>query len=108
MLSVPTVYREPKGIYVLESLAAGVPVVLPEHGAFPELLADLEGGRLVPPNDPAALALQLHALLVDPDERHRLGQRGQERVCSTRSDAVMARQTLAVWNRIPGRAGRTS
>ncbi|MGE3316706.1 MAG: glycosyltransferase family 4 protein, partial [Planctomycetaceae bacterium] len=36
VLSVPTVYREPKGIYVLEALANGVPVVQPRHGAFPE------------------------------------------------------------------------
>src|SRR5690606_5321438 len=31
VLSVPTVYREPKGLFVLEALAAGVPVVQPAH-----------------------------------------------------------------------------
>ena len=41
LLSVPTAFREPKGIYVLEALAARVPVVLPNHGAFPEMLEDL-------------------------------------------------------------------
>src|SRR5262249_13068218 len=35
VFSVPSNYREPKGLYVLESLAAGIPVVQPEHGAFP-------------------------------------------------------------------------
>src|SRR5262249_35906582 len=35
VLSVPTTYREPKGLYVLEALANGVPVVQPRHGSFP-------------------------------------------------------------------------
>ena len=56
VLSVPTVYRDPKGLFVLESLAAGVPVVQPDHGAFPELLEALGGGRLTRPNDAGHLA----------------------------------------------------
>src|SRR5262249_48837135 len=38
VLSVPTTYREPKGLYVLEAWAHGVPVVQPAHGSFPELI----------------------------------------------------------------------
>jgi glycosyltransferase involved in cell wall biosynthesis len=37
LLCVPTAYQEPKGLFVLESVAAGVPYVQPAHGAFPEL-----------------------------------------------------------------------
>ena len=47
VLCVPTTYQEPKGLFVLESLAAGVPVVQPDHGAFPELIERLGGGYLV-------------------------------------------------------------
>ena len=65
ILSVPTTQREPKGLFVLESLAAGVPVVLPDHGAFPELVASTGGGCLTPPNDPSALAATLAELLQD-------------------------------------------
>ena len=43
VLAVPTTYREPKGLFVLEALAAGVPVVQPDHGAFPEVLARTAG-----------------------------------------------------------------
>src|SRR5262249_61905624 len=43
VLSVPTTYREPKGLYVLEALANEVPVVQPRHGAFPELIAATGG-----------------------------------------------------------------
>ena len=40
VLSVPTTYHEPKGLYVLEALANGVPVVQPAHGSFPELIKE--------------------------------------------------------------------
>jgi glycosyltransferase involved in cell wall biosynthesis len=49
---VPTSYREPKGLYVLEALANGVPVVQPKHGSFPELIEATGGGLLVNPEDP--------------------------------------------------------
>ena len=39
VFSVPTVYVEPKGLFLLEAMACGVPVVQPRHGAFPEMLA---------------------------------------------------------------------
>ena len=46
VLSVPTTYREPKGLYVLEAWANGVPVVQPRHGSFPELMEAAGGGLL--------------------------------------------------------------
>jgi len=97
VLSVPTIYREPKGIYVLEALAAGVPVVVPAHGAFPELLEGTGGGRLVPPGDPERLASALHELLLDPAARTRLAEEGQGRVRERFDAESMARRTLDVW-----------
>ena len=52
VLSVPTPYNEPKGLFVIEALANGVPVVQPEHGAFPEIINATGGGLLVAANDP--------------------------------------------------------
>ena len=46
VLSVPSGYHEPKGLYLLEAMACGVPVVQPNHGAFPEILARTGGGVL--------------------------------------------------------------
>ncbi|PQO30886.1 glycosyltransferase family 1 protein [Blastopirellula marina] len=76
VLSTPTIYREPKGLFVLEALASGVPVVQPEHGAFPELLAATGGGHLVPPGDAAALATKLAEVLADREASRRLGMEG--------------------------------
>jgi glycosyltransferase involved in cell wall biosynthesis len=99
VLSVPTTYREPKGIFVLEALASGVPVVQPAHGAFPELLAATGGGVLVPPNDPQQLAQTLHDLLVDHAARLELARQGRERVLGDFSAERMAAATLAVYQR---------
>ena len=55
-LCVPTEYHEPKGLYVLEAALAGVPALLPNHGAFPERVADLESGQLFAPGSRKALA----------------------------------------------------
>ena len=97
VLSVPTVQREPKGLFMLESLAAGVPVVLPDHGAFPELIASTGGGCLVPPNDAAALAAALAALLADPDRRSRYAESGRQAVYQQRNADAMARATREVF-----------
>ncbi len=48
--------------------------------AIPELIVDGETGRLVPPDDPAALARALHALIRTPQERTRMGKAGIERI----------------------------
>jgi glycosyltransferase involved in cell wall biosynthesis len=93
VLSVPTEYREPKGLYVLEAWANGVPVVLPAHGSFSELVESTGGGRLVPPGDPAALADGLHRLLADPAERTALGEAGRAAVAAKYTAADMARVT---------------
>lgn len=99
VLSVPTVYREPKGLYVIEALANGTPVVQPDHGAFPELLARTGGGELVAPEDPAALAGAWERLARDPAHRTELGRRGQAVVRRDYNAEVMARATLAVYRR---------
>ncbi|TWU14665.1 GDP-mannose-dependent alpha-(1-6)-phosphatidylinositol monomannoside mannosyltransferase [Symmachiella macrocystis] len=80
ILSVPTTYHEPKGIYVLEALANGVPVVQPRHGAFPELINASGGGLLVDPDDPQALMQGWESLILDPTHRLKLAQAGHTHV----------------------------
>jgi glycosyltransferase involved in cell wall biosynthesis len=99
VLSVPTVYREPKGLYVLEALANGVPVVQPRHGSFPELVGATGGGLLVEPDDPADLARGLGRLLADAPLREELGRKGQEAVRQRFTAEAMARATLDVYRK---------
>jgi glycosyltransferase involved in cell wall biosynthesis len=103
-LSVPAVYEEPKGLYVLEALAAGVPVVEPNHGAFPELIQTTRAGLLVEPGSPAALADGLRRLADDPAVARELGRRGREAVVAHHHAAGMAEETLAVYRGLVARA----
>jgi len=97
VLSVPTVYREPKGLYVLEAWANGVPVVQPRHGSFPELIEATGGGLLVNPEDPADLARGLREILQDGAKRQKLGRQGLEAVRQRFTADMMARNTLEVY-----------
>lgn len=90
VLSVPTPYREPKGLFVLEALANGTPVVQPRHGAFPELVESTGGGILVDPGSPAALAEGLSRMMRDREAREAMGRKGRAAVRRTYSDGHMA------------------
>jgi glycosyltransferase involved in cell wall biosynthesis len=99
VLSVPTTYREPKGLYVLEALANGVPVVQPRHGSFPELIEATGGGLLVEPENPQDLARGLRQLLDNLAHRQELGRKGKEAVHQHFNADSMARKTVAVYER---------
>jgi len=75
LLSVPATYDEPKGMFLLEAMACGVPVVQPRRGAFTEVVERTGGGVLVEPNDPLQLADAFMALWSDRPRRDALGRR---------------------------------
>ena len=99
VLSVPTVYRESKGLFVLESLANGVPVVLPNHGSFPELIETTSGGILVEPLSTEAINKGLTEIMQNPELRKTLGQKGKESVHQKYTIHQTGVRTLAVLNR---------
>jgi glycosyltransferase involved in cell wall biosynthesis len=76
VMSVPATYAEPKGIFLLEAMATGVPVVQPRRGAFPEILETTGGGLLVEADDADALAEGIRALWRDPARAASLGAAG--------------------------------
>ena len=96
VLSVPTDFQEPKGLYALESLAAGVPVVLPRHGSFPELIESSQGGILFEPGNNHQLAQHLIEILSDDQRRIMLGRQGQQFVHEHRNAMAMATATSKV------------
>lgn len=66
-------------ISVIESMAAGVPVVATDCGALRDMVADGEEGFIIPVGDAAALAGRLAALAVDPALRALQGRRCRRR-----------------------------
>jgi glycosyltransferase involved in cell wall biosynthesis len=102
VLSVPSTFDEPKGLFVLEALANGVPVVEPRRGAYPEVLARTGGGLLVEPGDSAALADALRTMWLDAGLRRRLGDRGCAAVREHHSIERMAEATAAVYRSLAG------
>lgn len=92
VLSVPTEYEEPKGLFVLEALAAGVPVVQPDHGAFGELIESTGGGLLVSPGSIEELGAAIERLKDDPQLRQQCAQRGQRAVLEKHSIGQAAEQ----------------
>lgn len=83
---------------MLESLANGVPVAQPRHGAFPELIEATGGGLLVEPDDPEDLAKALEHLLTDHDRRYEFGRTGQGRVRERFSPRALVDATLSIFS----------
>lgn len=85
VFSVPALYGEAFGMYVIEALAAGVPVVLPETAAFPEIVTNSGSGRVfavgaTERENIERLADALEALLAAPEEARTLGAKGRAAV----------------------------
>jgi glycosyltransferase involved in cell wall biosynthesis len=96
VFSVPAPYREPKGLSILEALASGVPVLQPDHGAYPEWIHATQGGLLHRPNNSVDLAQKLALLLRDANLRKQLGGQGRKNIFAKFSSERMAFATLDV------------
>ena len=97
VFSVPAAYGEAFGLYLIEALAAGVPVVQPACAAFPEIVQATGGGLLCDAHDLTALADALESLLLDPARARALGACGRQAVAEKFSAAAMARQVAALY-----------
>lgn len=100
VLSVPTAYHEAKGLFVLEAMASGVPVVQPRHGSFPEIVQATGGGVLYDPTGPRALADAIAGVMDDPESRVRMAEAGRAAVRERFTDEIMANQMWALYERV--------
>jgi len=103
LFSVPGTVHTAFGLNVLEALAAGVPVVQPETGAFPELVGTTGGGLLFEPGDARSLAAALDGLIGDPRRARELGDRGRAGVREHYSLHRMAERHTALYAEIAGK-----
>jgi glycosyltransferase involved in cell wall biosynthesis len=97
VLSVPATYDEPKGMFLLEAMACGIPSVQPDRGAFSEILATTSSGLLVQPDDAGSLADGISKVYQDAALRETLGQSGYRKVRELYSVARMADRALEVY-----------
>ena len=107
VLSVPAPYDEPKGVFLLEAMASGVPVVQPRRGAFTEIVEKTGGGLLVAPDDPAALGDALFELWQDRGKAAALGERGFQGVRAHYNVTHSADRFLEVCAPLTAGASRT-
>ena len=103
VFSVPALYGEAFGLYVIEALATGVPVVQPRTAAFPELIEATGGGVLCTSGDARALAEAIEALLLDPPRARALGEAGRHAVTESFSAQAMAQATLTLYRELAGK-----
>ena len=97
-LSVPMPAGEAFGLFLVEAAAAGVPVVQPRTGAFPEIVAATGGGALYEPATADALYAALLELLSNPDQWRDLAVRGRQGYLREFTDDLMARATVAAYD----------
>jgi glycosyltransferase involved in cell wall biosynthesis len=94
VFSVPSRYPEAFGLYVIEALAAGTPVVFPRSGAFPEIIEDTNGGIIYEENDPRGLADALDQILKDPKGSKKMGMAGRDAVFAKYSNEKLAKSLI--------------
>ncbi len=100
--ALPSRFAEARGLSAMEALAAGVPVVVPNRGVFPEMLELTGGGLLVEPDSPEALAAALARLQDHPEEADRLGQFGAEGIARHYTVDAAVEQTLKLYEEALG------
>jgi len=97
LLVVPSVAREGFSLAAIEAMDAGIPVVASRVGGLPEVVDEGRTGILVPPDDPAALAGAVMALLDRPERRRLLGAEGRRQVESRFRAEAMGRRIESLY-----------
>ena len=106
VLSVPARYNESFGLYLLEAMAAGVPVVQPRHAAFPEILEATGGGLLCEPDSASSLADTLLEALTNDTLAQELGAQARRSIKSKFTAEHMAQRVATICEKLaaPGAA----
>jgi glycosyltransferase involved in cell wall biosynthesis len=97
VLSVPVLEGEAFGLYQLESLASGIPIVQPALGAFPEVVAATDGGVVYQPNTSEALAQKFEELFSNPELIKQMSINGRKAVVEKFNTAVLIKKMIEVY-----------
>jgi glycosyltransferase involved in cell wall biosynthesis len=102
VLSVPATYDEPKGMSLLEAMAAGVPVVQPRRGSFTEIIERTGGGLLVKGSDGPSVVSGLLALIESRSLAAELSEKAFAGVREHYSVSNMARRAIEAFRSAAG------
>ena len=100
LMCLPTVYPESKGLSALEALACGVPLLVPAHGTFPELIEHTGAGWLFEPLNVDSLVQKLNQIFGDPEQLPHRGRQGRLAVEAHYTDHLMARRTAQLYEEL--------
>ena len=92
LFCVPARFPEAFGLYVIEAMAASLPVVLPDHGSFPEIIRETQGGLLYIKDDPSGLTHALSTMLGDSKQAQQFGEQGRAVVHEKYSNDRLAKE----------------
>jgi glycosyltransferase involved in cell wall biosynthesis len=100
LMSVPVPDGEAFGVYQIEAMASGVPVVQPGVGAFPEIVGATGGGVIYEPHTAEGLAAAVESLLNTPERLRELGAKGRETVHRDFGVDRMAERLTTIYERV--------
>lgn len=97
MLVVPSIWAEPYGLVALEAMCQGTPIIVAKSGGLPEIVGNSEGGIVVPPADPRALARAIARLLEDDVLENRMGEAAYARAREIGDPAAHLKRIFEVY-----------
>ena len=100
VLSVPVLKGEAFGMYQLEALASGIPIVQPALGAFPEIVKETKGGAIYEPNSPDALALKLEEVLADKKKLIEMSLNGRKAVINKYNTYELTKNMVSIYEKV--------
>ncbi len=100
LLSVPVLKGEAFGLYQIESLACGVPLIQPALGAFPEIIEATKGGVTFSPNNAEALADTFASVLSKPEKIKEMSKLGRKNVEKHFNSSILIKKMMEVYKRV--------
>jgi len=100
LMSVPVLAGEAFGLYQMEALSSGIPLVQPALGAFPEIIERTSGGITYSPNDGKTLALALAKMLGNPEQLVQMGKNGRASVENHFNNRVLTEKMIGIYEQM--------
>jgi len=90
LLSVPALYGEAFGLYIVEAMASGVPIIAPDDASFPEMVEETGAGVVFKKDSKETLANTIEELLLSPEQLKKYAKAGRTAAANTFNIQQMA------------------